>query len=152
MILHRVEHWDRALAEYIRETRGAKFRWDGCNCATWAAGAVEAMTGVDISLLHSGDVRSLRGALKACIRICGSPSFERLCELRAKTFEMAECRPIQARRGDLVLARADRIFEGRRFDMGVALGVVIGEQAAFFDADGDLRPMQTVDCKRAWRV
>lgn len=37
--------WDRLLAAYIAETRWRPFAWGEHDCATWTAGAVDAMCG-----------------------------------------------------------------------------------------------------------
>lgn len=47
--MNRLPDWLPRLAAYIASVRGAPFAYGSFDCALFAAGAVEAMTGVDLS-------------------------------------------------------------------------------------------------------
>lgn len=46
--MQRFPDWQLRLEAHVDATRRAAFVWGACDCALWAAGAVAAMTGVDL--------------------------------------------------------------------------------------------------------
>ena len=130
----RREDWAEALAGYLDERRDMPFAWGENDCASFAAGAVHAVTGgipLPLPKIKSPEayLRFLRdhGPLDA---IVDDTLGERLPS------------PAFAQRGDVVL-----LFVDERATLGVCIGV----EAAAPGQDGMLTvPMSTATA--AWRV
>ena len=91
--LARLPDWPLRLAAYIEAARPVQFAWAVHDCCTWAAGAVEAITGSRVPLpLYDGQrsaarlLRAMGGLQVAVMDVLGSP-----------------VAPALARRGDVVL-------------------------------------------------
>lgn len=128
--------WETALAEYLAGKSGAVFAWGTCDCAMFAAGAIEAMTGVDPASELRGRYKSQTGAA----RVLKRSGAAKLAEWVSARFE--EILPVFAHRGDLVMVDG-------------SLGVCVGGLAWFVGEENGApglvaRPMQ--DWERAWRV
>lgn len=128
--------WEQALAEYLAEHREAVFEWGQCDCAMFAAGAIEAMTGVDPADDVRGRYKSQAGAGRAIKR----KGFADLGEWVSSKFE--EVAPVFAHRGDIVM-------------VGGSLGICAGAAAWFVGEEGQAsglvsQPMPMWE--RAWRV
>jgi hypothetical protein len=131
--MKRREDWAEQLADYLDARRDVPFAWGGNDCASFAAGAVEAMTGeaTQIQQIESAAayLHFLRdhGPLDA---IVDDTLGERLPS------------PAFAQRGDVVL-----LFVDER----ATLGVCIGTEAAAPGPDGMLAVPMTA-ARAAWRV
>lgn len=131
--MKRREDWAEQLAQYLDDRRDAAFAWGVQDCATFAAGAVRAMTGqtLDIPRVESAD------AYARLVREHG-PLADQVAELLGAPLPS----PAFAQRGDVVLVA----IGGRE-----TLGVCIGAEAAAPAAEGLLMvPMATASA--AWRV
>lgn len=64
MIGTRLPDWRPRLAAYLEEVRTRPFAYGGHDCALFAAGAVEAMTGTDLAADYRGRYGSLKEGLK----------------------------------------------------------------------------------------
>lgn len=131
--MKRREDWAEQLAQYLDERRDAAFAWGVQDCATFAAGAVQAMTGespaipqVESAAAYLHFLRD-HGPLDA---IVDDTLGERLPS------------PAFAQRGDVVL-----LFVDER----ATLGVCIGAEAAAPGADGMLTVSMST-ASAAWRV
>ncbi|MCZ8339624.1 MAG: hypothetical protein O9345_15980 [Burkholderiaceae bacterium] len=131
--MKRREDWAEALAGYLDERRDVPFAWGENDCASFAAGAVQAMTGESLQIPQvesaAAYLHFLRdhGPLDA---IVDDTLGERLPS------------PAFAQRGDVVL-----LFVDERATLGVCIGV----EAAAPGQDGMLTvPMPTATA--AWRV
>ncbi|WP_298195527.1 hypothetical protein [Novosphingobium sp.] len=128
--------WETALAEYLAGQGGAVFAWGERDCAMFAAGAVEAMTGIDPAAQIRGRYNSVTGAARVLKR-AGADSLGAWVSAR-----FAEVPPVFAHRGDLVMVDG-------------SLGICAGAGAWFVGEDNGApglisRPMLEWD--RAWRV
>lgn len=107
----RREDWPERLAEYVESARAQPFAWGTHDCATFAAGAVEAVTGTrpQIPVVTSAQ------AFSHLVRDHG--------DLEHMTSDQMgpSAAPASARRGDLVLVALD----GRQ-----CLAVCLGASAA----------------------
>lgn len=129
----RLPDWPERLAEYLDGRRDVPFAWGKNDCATFAAGAVEAITGEPLDIPHVDSATAYA-------------HFERdhgpLDAIVDDTLGKRLPSPAFAQRGDVVLVKLD----GRD-----SLGVCIGAEAAAPAADGMLTvPMSTAAA--AWRV
>jgi hypothetical protein len=129
--------WRADLCAYLDRVSRVSFRPGNHDCALFAAGAVKAMTGVDLSQKYVGEYRSISEGM-ALIRAEG---FESLASLVAHSFE--EVPPLMASVGDLALVEGE--------DGQEALGVVQGPSIYVLRLDGIGRvPLE--HGVRAWRV
>lgn len=133
----RREDWPERLLAYVEAQRNTPFFWGKNDCALFAAGAVLAMTDVDLAAGVRGRYTTARGALKT-LRSNGAEDL-------AAWLTRALGEPIPpalARRGDVV------IFEAVD---GPALGVVVGSQAAAAGPEG-VTCVPSARWQQAWRV
>lgn len=130
--------WRARLAEYLAQVAHNRFRPGAHDCALFAAGAVEAMTGADLAAEWRGTYRSLSGGRKA-LKAAG---FADHVALVASHFE--EVPPAFARVGDVaVLPGATR--------QGAALGIVQGASVYCLLPSG-LAVVSRLHMKKAFRV
>ncbi|MBB4620123.1 DUF6950 family protein, partial [Sphingomonas abaci] len=66
--MHRYPDWEARLAAYLEPLRARPFAWGRHDCSTFAAGAVEAMTGVDPMPEFRGRYSTARGSVRALRR------------------------------------------------------------------------------------
>ena len=123
--------WEKRLADYIATVRADVDALGAAPCARFAAGAVEAQTGVDVHAPFAGKYDGELSAAKALRRI-GAGDLESTFDLY---FERRES-PAFAQRGDVV------------FD-GESVGVCIGATALFV-ADCGLAEISRAQWVTAW--
>jgi hypothetical protein len=128
----RVQNWPHALAEYLRACNGRSFVFGKHDCAHFAAGAVEAITGVYPEFPRYQSASAARRLLSE------KPLRDRAGSILAKEIPVST-----AKRGDIVLVNTDN---------GHALGVCVGEQSQFLGKNGEAQMTQTIDCVCAWSV
>ena len=107
--MQRFPDWPVRLEAFLLANQMRGFEWGQWDCCLFVADAINAMTGLDPALRLRGSYTTYRGALTACLSICGKRSVE---DCAVRLLIDAEGRPIpplQARRGDAVLA--DRFQE-----------------------------------------
>lgn len=124
--------WEAELSDYISSKRGEPFEYGVNDCCMFAAGAVEAMTGVDPMEEFRGSYSDLRGSLKA-LKDIGEGSLEATLDSKFEEVEIG-----RAQRGDLAF-----------FDNSV--GVVSGSFAYFVSDDG-LERVPREFWEKCWRV
>lgn len=129
----RLPDWPLRLAAYVEAARALQFAWAAHDCCTWAAGAVEAITGVRPPLpLYDGQrsatrlLRAMGGLQVAVMDVLGTP-----------------VAPALARRGDVVLLEQ---LPGRH-----ALAVCVGHAWAAPGPHG-LAFGPLAEAVAAWRV
>lgn len=127
----RDQGWPEALAEYVDSRRDAPFAWGTNDCTSWAAGAIEAMTGE-------------RPPIPAYANEFEAARLLREESLRSRVDELygPEIAPAFARRGDLVLILVD----GRE-----TLGVCVGDHIAGPGRDGVVMVHRSAAIA-AWRI
>lgn len=128
----RISNWETALSEYINVMRHAPFEYGVNDCCMFAAGAVEAMTGIDAMAEFRGKYDSALSAAKA-LRDIGKGSLEATIDDKFPEVVIS-----QAKRGDIAL-----------FDD--SLGIVSGSFAWFVSDDG-LERVQRADWQKTWSV
>lgn len=104
----RVRDWRARLGRYLARAAHEPFAWGESDCALFAAGAVEAMTGVDPAADWRGHYTTERGAW----RVLRRRGFESLADAVAAA--MPGIAPGEAREGDIAV-----IGEGREATIGV---------------------------------
>jgi hypothetical protein len=131
--MHRIQNWPHALADYLRACQDKPFAWGAHDCAHFAAGAVQAVTG-DYPAFPR--YKTERAALKL---INDKSLRERAGEVLGPEITVQE-----AQRGDVIL-----VIDATT---GPSLGVCFGEQSWFLGKPAGTRAVPTVDCWCAWRV
>ena len=139
--MRRRPDWPSRLEEHLQAARNRSFRWGRHDCAMFACGAVEAMTGADPAAPFRGRYRSEAGA-RRLLRAAGGGLAE-LVARQAQEQGAVEVPPLRAQRGDLCLAAGPDGLDG--------LGVCVGGAAAFMRPDG-LAFLPIGRVKRAWRI
>jgi len=134
LTLNREGDWQSRLSEYIGSVRdgGLQFQYGKHDCCTFAAGAVEAITGVDPIPEFRGKYQTEIGSLKALKKL-GAGNLEATLDAKFPAQGIAH-----AQRGDLVFCEGN-------------LGVVMGRWAWFL-SDDSLERIALQDCSRAWKV
>lgn len=131
--MKRLEDWPERLAAYVDAHRDTPFRWGQNDCATFAAGAVEAITG------HPMEVPTVESAADYARFVASSGA---LGEHVTDHLGEPLASPAFAQRGDVVLLLVD----GRD-----SLGVCIGAQVAAPGPTG-LLVVPLSRASTAWRV
>ena len=128
----RHDHWPSRLAEYVEAKRYTPFAWGTNDCCTFAAEAVQAMTGVLPALPSYSNEREAMRAMRD------------LGGVREAVTRLFEPTTVQhAQRGDLLLVRQP---DGREM-LAVALGLhwcAPGEAGLVFGPQ--------LEAELAWRV
>lgn len=132
----RAPDWRRKLELYVAEAAVRPFAFGEHDCATFAAGAVAAMTGVD----PAGRYRGGYGSLTEGLQLLRAGGVEDHLDLADRLFEAI---PVaRARPGDLAAVATGE---------GDALGIVQGEHV-YLVGPGGLRLVPLTEAARAWRV
>lgn len=129
----RYPDWPIRLNKYVAETQAKEFKLGEHDCCTFAAGAIEVMTGVDWMPEFRGYYDDWQSAEEALDTI----GYDNLYKTLTKKFGPAVIGQ-KGRKGDLAF------FEG-------SCGIVLGRYAMFLGENGHvyvlLRRLQ-----RAWRI
>ena len=143
-MLVRLPHWQSALSAYIVATAGAPFRYGDFDCGLFVAGALEAMTGVDVVPGIRGVYKNRTDAFAQVRSICGASTMEALARYLTARHGMPEVAPLLAQRGDPVLLRA-----GRRSSLGL---VAMHGTEILTPYRGGLLRLPLAHATRAWHV
>ena len=128
--------WKLQLIQYLGEAARRPFRPGEHDCALFAAGAVEAMTGTDFAASFKGRYTTLKGG----IRLLRAAGFADHAALAAEL--LPEIAPAFAAPGDLAVIDTPG---------GPALGVVQGEGIYVLTPDR-LGVLPLLSAQRAFRV
>jgi hypothetical protein len=128
--MHRLPDWEARLAAYLEPLRLRPFAWGTHDCCIFAAGAVEAITGVDAMAEFRGHYRTRIGSLRA-LRRFGAGTLE--ATLDAKFTPIAAS---IAQRGDIVMSSG-------------ALGICWGEFLIAVGSEGDREGLVRI-ARRDW--
>jgi hypothetical protein len=129
--------WDADLRAYIDVVRGTPFEFGVFDCSTFAAGAVEAMTGVD----PAAGFRGQYGGAESGLALVHAAGYLDHVDMAAALFDTVKNRTT-ARFGDLAAVQTEA---------GLALGVVIGATILAPTLRG-LGALHLTDAKRVFRV
>jgi len=133
----RIEKWETALARYIEQCRSIPFKWGEHDCATFCAGAVQAITGEDLFAPFRGLYADEESA-GAIVAEWAEGDYEALI-----TGIVGEPKAVEfANRGDIVLSLRYRL---------PTIGVCVGERSAFVTKKG-LTFAPTIDSEKAWSI
>lgn len=113
--------WKDRLQTHLHGLRLTPFRIGRHDCALFAAGCVEAMTGTDFAAPYRGRYATLRGGLRV-LRRDGFTDAVALAE-----HHLVEVHPAFAREGDVAVVPTDD---------GPALGIVAGDILYLLRPDG----------------
>lgn len=154
-MISRKEHWHLALSNYFDDVAYNRFEYGKFDCCLFVAGAVQAMTGVDLAADYRGNYTDADSATKALQTIGAGSLAKTLTSMFGKPRHVAH-----AKRGDIVL------YHDRDDEIG-ALGICCGTFSRFIGcvdesgnplpADGEepaqgLIPVLTRSCSLAWAV
>jgi hypothetical protein len=142
--LTRLEAWPELLHDFIEASISTPFKWGACDCCTFSANAVQAMTNTDPAAEFRGFYVDEAGS-RAALKSVGCASIEDVAEYVAAKFSMLALVSVYfAQRGDLLLYEDEH---------GQALGIVYlnGVDGAFVGANGLYRKPVSA-CKRAWAI
>ena len=137
--LKRFENWPERLNQYIADCQQKQFSWGEFDCALFTAGAIKAMTGLDLIRKLDLNYHSVYGA-----NLITKP-FGGLLELAntvAKQCAFSKQKISLAKRGDAVTTQTQ---------LGMALGICLGQHAAFPNQLGLIfKPTKNSAC--SWRI
>jgi hypothetical protein len=140
----RRDDWPERLARYLDEALEREKEWGVFDCGMFAAGAIEAMTGVDLAAPLRGRYAGNISAEKAMRRYSGGGLEEVAAKVtREAGFEGID--PRLAQRGDLVIVNDA--------DAGDAFGIIDIRGCLAITVSGSglaYRPRTAI--VRAWRV
>lgn len=136
----RKHDWRVALENYLLSVWREPFQWGRHDCALFAAGAVEAMTGDDPAADYRGRYTTLLGGL----RLLKKSGHANHADFAASLFE--EIHPSMAQVGDLAAIKVD--------DDGLyALGIVQGSRIYVLrPGEAGIGTVDLLDAERAFRV
>ncbi|KKI17501.1 DUF6950 family protein [Sphingomonas sp. Ag1] len=136
--MHRYPDWDARLAAYLEPLRLRPFAWGKHDCCIFAAGAVEAMTGVDPMPEFRGRYTTAIGSARA-LRRFGRGDLAATLDGKFEPVPAA-----LAQRGDIVMSSG-------------LLGICWGPFLFAVGSEGDREGLVRIDRRawvepRAWRV
>lgn len=136
--MQRLADWETRLAAYLEPLRLRHFQWGRHDCCTFAAGAVEAMTGVDPIPEFRGRYTTAIGSARALKRF-GAGTLEATMDSKFATVAAS-----LAQRGDVVMTAG-------------LLGICLGTFAMAVKTEGEREGLIRLPRAgwiepRAWRV
>lgn len=130
--MKRIDTWEAALSAYIAQHRDTPFIYGDHDCGVFAAGAVKAMTGVDLIPEFRGKYQNEIGAARALKKL-GAGNLEKTVDAKLPQISIS-----RVQRGDIVM-------------MDGNLGVAVGGKAWFTGEEGLVSvPQELWD--KAWGV
>jgi hypothetical protein len=130
--MERLSDWESRLSEYIDSKRGKPFRYGSNDCCMFAAGAVEAMTGIDPMPEYRGKYKTKASSIKALQEI-GNGDLESTIDAKFPVIPVG-----WAQRGDIAF------FDG-------SLGMVM-DGFAWFVSDEGLERVPRSMWDKTWSV
>lgn len=138
----RVSNWPALLTAAIDDAKTKPFAWGVHDCCMNAANLIQAITGVDPAASFRGTY-STESEAQAIIEAAGG--LVALIDGIAAQNGWTKCRPLNARRGDLVVC-----FQ--KDTQTFALGVCTGRNAVFVSPFVGMIFQPIENCVNAWRV
>ena len=133
----RLPFWEARLTAYLKRKANQPFAYGVHDCCLFAAGAIEAVIGLD----PMAKFRGYHGIRQARRILGNGGGLERLVEQVTQTCRFSEVSPLAARRGDVLFAVIG----------APSVGICDGWFAQFTSLDG-LKRYPLSRCARAWRV
>ena len=137
MTIDRLPDWKPRLLAFIAETAPRPLVYGQHDCALFAAGAVQAMCGVDLAAAWRGHYATRLGGIRALRRA----GFADHIDVAARQFEAVAV--ATARVGDLAVVAGDD---------GPALGLVQGPMIYVLRPDGGLGLVPLAVAEKVFRV
>lgn len=126
----RIDNWESKLSDYMESNRDNAFKYGTWDCCIFAAGAVEAITGVNH--LKKFKYKTKKTAEKLLTENGG---IEAALNERFESISI----PVMAGRGDIIL------FEK-------AVGICVGSKAVFLNEDSGYKFIDMRYWEKAWGV
>ena len=140
----RRSNWQSALSSYLVGCAHTPFQYGSLDCGLFVAGAIEAMTGVDVAVDLRGRYRNRTEAFAVIKALCGHATMSAVADYLASVYGLPEIPVVYAQRGDAVQLR-----RGRAASLGIV--AMHGTEILTPYADGILR-LPLSHATRAWRV
>jgi hypothetical protein len=137
----RFPDWQSRLSDYLVRTANRPFQYGVLDCGLFVAGAIEAMTGVDVADGMRGKYSSRKTAFAAIRSLCGRASMTGIADYLAERHGIEETLLAFAQRGDVVQLHSGTI----------GLVAMHGTEILVPCADGILR-LPLSYAIRAWRI
>lgn len=135
--MKRFPDWEQRLSAYLAPLRDKQFRWGKHDCCTFAAGAVEAMTGEDVIPEFRGTYSDEASANEALAKI-GAGTLIRTMNAKFERVPVGH-----AHRGDVVMIQGG--------GLGIAMGDVAIQVGEAGSREGLIRRPRP-EWRKAWRV
>jgi hypothetical protein len=135
--------WQSRLSDYLVAVARRPFKYGDLDCGLFVAGAIAAMTGVDVAR----DLRGYSSRREAFARIrgmCGRPTMAAAADHLAAQFGIREVPVAMAQRGDAV-----QLARGSKAKLGLV--AMHGFEVLIPYHDGILRVPRSL-AVRAWRI
>lgn len=111
--LTRLEDWQSKLTDYLLNAERVPFRYGHQDCGLFVAGAIRAMTGIDVASTLRGYTNRTE-AFRRIAALCGQTTMEAVAGYIAAAHGIPEAPILLAQRGDAVMLRS-----GRRSSLGI---------------------------------
>lgn len=138
--MQRLDDWRPRVERYLQDCRTGRFAYGTLDCALFAAGAVQAMTGVDVAAQWRGQYRSARtgarligGDVTGCLEALAT-------QILGPPIAAADATP-----GDIV---SIDVTPGR----AISLTLCLGDHVVAVQRNRGLVVLHPTRARRAWRV
>ena len=140
----RLSDWQSRLSAYLVGAAAAPFHYGVFDCGLFVAGAIEAMTGIDVVPGLRGAYAGRVEAFAAVKGLCGAGTMEALATHLTAKYGLPEVAPLRAQRGDPVQLR-----HSRRSSLGL---VAMHGTEILTPYRGGLLRLPLKHATRAWHV
>ena len=106
----RLDNWQTQLSDYLTHCYTTPFRYGQLDCGLFVAGAIEAMTGVDVATPLRGKYGNRIEAFKAIKALCGHATMEAAAQYFAQEHDVHEIPVLCAQRGDAVVLKKGKVL------------------------------------------
>jgi hypothetical protein len=142
----RIQNWQTRLSDYLTHCYITPFQYGELDCGLFIAGAIEAMTGVDVAESLRDKYTNRREAFAAIKAMCGIATMEAIAVHLAAQYEAKEIPVPFAQRGDAVVLK-----KGRASTLGII--AMHGTEVLTPYKDGILRvPLHLAQVSRAFHI
>jgi hypothetical protein len=136
--------WADRLRNYLLAQQDTPFAYGSFDCLSFAAGAVEALTGINIMARFRGTYTTHLGAMRIAHRVYGCRTVPDVLAAMMQEQGWSEVPPTFAQRGDVVLVAIND-------DLVVGIMHPNGREAVITTNQGLWRvPLSSV--RRAWKI
>jgi hypothetical protein len=144
--MKRLHNWQSRLSEYLTANALTRFEYGALDCGLFVAGAIEAMTGVDVAESLRGKYTNRREAFAAIRSISGIATMEAIAVHIAEQYGVKEVPVSSAQRGDAVVLK-----KGRASTLGII--AMHGTEVLMPYKDGILRvPIHLAKVSHAFHI